>query len=315
MKAIQVNSHGGPEVLELLEVPAPDPGHGQALIRIEVSGVLWLDTVLRRGEGPPQFATGLPWTPGQGGAGVVTAVAADVDESWVGRRVLVDSPGSYAEQMVAPASRLIEVPDGLELAQAMALLHDGGTALALWQTLAPTSDDLVLVQPAAGGAGSVLVQLAVHHDIPVIAAARGRHKLRWASELGATEVIDYGQDGWADWLLDECGRRPTVVFDGVGGDLGAQAFALTAPGGRRVNYGNASGHATPDDGRADVSTTGMDILSRFGDRRRERQEQILQLAADGAVRSKVTTFPLARAADAHRALADRTVVGKAILTM
>lgn len=315
MKAIQVRRYGGPEALELLDVETPRPGPGQARIELAVSGVLWLDTTLRTGQGPPQFTTELPWTPGNGGAGVVREVGPGTDSSWLGRRVLVDAHGSYAEQMVAPLTRLVPIPDAVETAQAMALLHDGGTALGLWETLRPTPDDLVLVQPAAGGAGSVLVQLAVHHEVPVIAAARGRQKLRWAAELGATEVIDYGQAGWDEWLVTEVERRPTVVFDGVGGELGAAAFALTAEGGRRVNYGNSAGSVTAADGRTDVETVGMEILSRLGERRRERQEAILELAAAGAVRARVTTFGLARAADAHRALASRTVVGKALLTM
>lgn len=317
MLAIQVHRYGGPEVLETVEVDEPRLGPGQARVDLEVSGVLWLDTILRTGDGPPQFATTLPWTPGQGGAGVVREVSADVPEpdSWVGRRVLVDSPGSYTEQVVAPVQALVPIPDGVDTAQAMALLHDGGTALGLWEALAPTGDDLVLVQPAAGGAGSVLVQLAAYHQVPVIAAARGRTKLRLATELGAGQVIDYGRDGWRDRLVEQAGRRPTVVFDGVGGELGAAAFALTARGGRRVNYGNSSGTPTADDGRADVHTTGMEVLARLGEQRRRRQRDILQLAAAGAVRARVTTFELADAAAAHRALAARTVVGKAILTM
>lgn len=315
MKAIQVRRYGGPEALELLDVDAPDLGAGQARVQLEFSGVLWLDTILRTGQGPPQFKTDLPWTPGNGGAGVVREVGSEADSDWVGRRVLVDAPGSYAEQLVAPVTQLVPIPDGVETSQAMALLHDGGTALGLWQALSPAPEDLVLVQPAAGGAGSVLVQLAVHHRVPVIAAARGREKLRWAAELGATEVIDYGQAGWGEWLVAEAERRPTVVFDGVGGELGAAAYALTAPGGRRVNYGNSAGAPTADDGRTDVSTVGMEILSRLGERRRARQEEILQLAASGAITARVTTWPLAEAAEAHRALAARSVVGKVLLTM
>lgn len=333
MKAIQVKQYGGPEVLELVEIDEPTTGAGQVKVDLDYSGVLWIDTILRTGQGPPGFTTTLPWIPGQGGAGVVREVGPSVttgpggfeessssdessssEDSWIGRRVLVDSPGSYAETVVAPVEKLVPIPDGLASDQAIGLLHDGGTALGLWETLGPAPEDLVLVQPAAGGAGAVLVQLAVQAGVPVIAAARGDAKLRLAASLGANHVVDYGQAGWDDWIIAETGRRPTVVFDGVGGELGAQAYRLVAAGGKRLNYGTASGRPTGDDGRTDVETTDMSILARLGAARRRRQLAILDLAAVGALRSPIfKQWPLARANEAHRALAGRSVVGKALL--
>ncbi|SDG48713.1 zinc-binding dehydrogenase [Pseudonocardia oroxyli] len=310
MRAIRVDEFGGPSVLRPVELPTPVPGPGEVLVGVEVAGVLFLDTLIRRG-GAPAFGITPPYVPGRGAAGGVLAVGPDVEPSWVGRRVLVDGPGTYAAEVAAPVPSLVPVPDGLDLADAMALLHDGGTALALVGAVGVRPGETVLVLPAAGGAGSVLVQLARRSGARVVGAARGR-KLGLVRSLGADLAVDYGEPGWADAVRRRVGQVD-VVFDGVGGTLGAEAFGLVAEGGRYSGYGTAGGapvtRSTPD-----VEVRGVAQLADFADGRRARQERVLAEAAAGRLHPVVgREFPLEKAADAHAALENREIAGKALL--
>ena len=315
MLIIRADEHGGPEVLRPVDRPVPRPSAGQLLVDLAWSGVLSLDALLRRGAVPPTFEVQFPWTPGQGGAGVVIEVGQGIDDRWIGTRVLVDQPGSYTEQMITTLDRVVPIPDEVDLDQAMALLHDGSTAVGLLEAAVGDSAEqqTVAITPAAGGAGSVLVQLAVRDGHRVIAIVGGAAKAEFVRSLGADAVVDHRQDGWLERLRSE---RPTVLFDGVGGAGAADLLNTVRPGGSYLNYGNAGGdfvsseHSSPDG----VRVIGGEILSRLFDGRRERQERILKLAAAGEVRAHIgARFDLAAAADAHRALRERAVVGKALL--
>lgn len=318
MLIIRADEHGEPDVLRPVRAATPRPGADQVLVDLAWSGVLSLDTLIRRGAIPPTFSVDFPWTPGQGGAGVVTAVGAEVDERWLGERVLVDDPGSYAEQMVAGVDRLLPVPAEVDLDQAMALLHDGGTAIGLWETVVPeeAGPQVVAIMPAAGGAGSVLVQLASHRGDRVVAVVGGSAKADFVGELGADVVIDHRQPGWQEQLA---ATRPTVFFDGVGGAAAATVVETVGPGGTYLNYGNAGGDFVDpatigNAARSGIRVIGGEILGQLSDGRRDRQQRILKLAADGAVRAQIGgRFELSDAASAHRALAERTILGKALL--
>jgi NADPH:quinone reductase len=307
MLAIRVDEFGDPSVLRPVEVPSPTAGDGEVVVAVEAAGVLSLDVQIRRGAATA-FGVSPPYIPGRGAAGTVIAGSS----AWVGRRVLVDGPSTYAAEVAAPLSSVLEVPAALGAADAMALLHDGGTALAVLERTGVRPGENVLILPAAGGAGSVLLQLARAAGARVIGAARGPLKLQLARSLGADLVVDYGEPGWAEVVRRRVGQVD-VVFDGVGPTLGTEAFGLVADGGRYSNYG-AAGGAPSRVTSPDVAVVGMEQLGTFAAGRRSRQERILAEAAAGRIHPVVAReFELAKAADAHTALENREIAGKALL--
>ncbi|NIH80055.1 zinc-binding dehydrogenase [Amycolatopsis viridis] len=313
MRVIVVDRFGGPEVLRVKTVRDPHPGPGQVVVEVKVAGVLSLDTVIRRGEGGDRFPVSPPYVPGAGAAGQVTEIGAGVDPSWCGQWVLADVDGGYAEQVLAAPDQLIRIPPGAGLREAMALLHDGTTALAVFERVQVHRGETVLVQPAGGGLGILLVQLAHGAGARVIGAARGAEKLEKVRGLGADVVIDYSEPGWTDQA-----GPVDVAFDGVGGELGRAAAGLVVPGGRYSNYGFAGGAPVPaaEVARRGVTAYGLEQLGEYAAGRRARAERVLRMAARGAVRPVVgQTFPLSRAADAHRALENRTATGKTLLVV
>lgn len=197
----------------------------------------------------------------------------------------------------------------------MALLHDPTTAAALHEETPVEPGEAVLVLPAAGGLGSVLVQLAVLAGARVIGAARGSAKLSLIKELGADRIVDYGEPGWPDQV-----GPVDVVFDGVSGDLGRAAFGTGRPGGRYANYGNAGGaesSVTPDEasGRG-VRLRGMEQLEWFRTERSRRFADVQRLAAAGKIRPVIGgSYPLDQVAEAHRAIEAREVSCKVLLIL
>ncbi|MDE3076660.1 MAG: zinc-binding dehydrogenase, partial [Chloroflexota bacterium] len=179
----------------------PIAGLGQVVIRVEFASITFVETQVRAGRPPnPAMLPDLPTVLGNGVGGVVTAVGADVDTGLIGTRVVSTTGGSggYAKRAAVNAADLIAVPDKLTLADAVALLADGRTALALVRTAEPRSAETVLIEAAAGGVGSLLVQLARNAGATVIALAGGQRKLELARTLGATVAVDYTQPGWAE---------------------------------------------------------------------------------------------------------------------
>jgi NADPH2:quinone reductase len=319
MRAIQVSSFGGPEVLVPVDLPDPVPGSGQVVVGLAAADVIFLDTLLRGGWGRDFFPLPLPYVPGHGGAGTVLRTGDGVDPAWVGRRVLARIPyGGYAEQVVADLDRIAPVPDGIPFEVAAGLLHDGVTALSLDRLGMPEKNEWVLVTAAAGGAGTLLVQLAVEAGARVVAAASTAAKRTLAGTLGAEVTVDYTRPGWVDEIRSATEGGAHLVYDGAGGTLGTSTVDAVADGGRLVTFGTADGFAAPD----------PDTLTRRGIRLieplkagpppetavRELLADALERAADGRLRPVIgATHPLDRAADAHRALADRSVAGKSLL--
>ncbi|HEY1485704.1 MAG TPA: zinc-binding dehydrogenase [Micromonosporaceae bacterium] len=304
MQAVWVDGFGEPEVLVARETPDPVAGAGEVVIRVAAASVTFIETAIRAGRGPrPGAGPRPPYVPGNGVAGVVVQVGAGVDEGWLGRRVAsaTGGTGGYASRVSAPVSELIPVPDRLDLTEAAALFADGRTATGLVELAAPQAGEVVLVLAAAGGVGTLLVQLAA--PARVIGAAGGP-KLSAVRDLGA-DAVDYTVPGWSAALppID-------VAFDGVGGTVGAEALRAVRPGGRFVMFGLSSGAPTAVD-RDDVTVIGWPALSALGARSHELTRRAF---ANEALRPVIgQTFPLADAARAHAAIEARTTTGKTLL--
>ncbi|MCP2260268.1 NADPH2:quinone reductase [Streptoalloteichus tenebrarius] len=320
MRAVWLNEFGGPEALVPGEAPDPVPGAGQAVVRVEAVNVTFVETQVRAGRSPfgnPR----LPVVPGNGVGGVVVSVGDGVDQGLVGARVVSTTGGSggYAELVAVSAGDVVPVPDGLDVRVATAVLADGRTAIGLTRLAGVASGEWVLVEAAAGGVGSLLVQLALAEGAKVVAAARGARKLDLARELGAHVVVDYTSPKWTDEVLAATGGAGVdVVFDGVGGEIGTAALRLTARGGRFVQSGLASGEWTDTSG-PEVAERGVRLLglAQVAPTPAEFRRLIvdaLDAAASGRLRPVIgQTFPLERAADAHAAIEARAALGKTLL--
>jgi len=315
MWQVRLDAFGGPENLHLVEVPDPVPGPGQVLVRTAAAGVTFVETQVRAGQPPwPGPGPALPVVLGNGVEGDVIGIGEGVAPSGLGRRVVTATGGfgGYADRVAVDASAPIAVPGDLGLGEAVALLADGRTALGLVRAAFLAPGDRVLVTAAAGGVGSLLVQLARAAGVKqVVGAAGGEQKVALAAELGAGVTVDYTEPGWAAGL-----EGVDVGFDGVGGALGADLLAAMAPGGRILVYGGAGGPMTTGDA---VAARGLTLVPghtvvRWPEDNRALVGQALAMAAAGRLRPVIgQRFPLARAADAHRAIEARETVGKTLL--
>ncbi|GAA1224201.1 zinc-binding dehydrogenase [Kitasatospora nipponensis] len=315
MRAVWLKEFGAPQVLVAGEAAEPAAGAGQVLVEVAYANITFVETQFRAsGAGP--FRAELPMIPGNGVGGVVTALGEGVDRRWLGRRVVstTGGAGGYAERVAVPAAGLFEVPDGLALDAAVALLADGRTAVLHLRAAGVRPGDRVLVEAAAGGVGSLLVQLAKAAGARVVAVAGGARKLELARELGADVAVDYREADWADRVRAAVGAVD-VVFDGVGGEIGRTAFELLAPGGRLVSYGLASGAWT---GVSPEQAAERGVRLVTGDRTPEHlracTDHALAQALAGRLRPVIgARFPLERAADAHALMEARGTVGKTLL--
>jgi len=324
MRQVQIDEFGGPEVLRLVEAADPRPGPGQVVVRAAAAGITFVETQVRAGRPPwPGPGPALPAVLGNGIEGEIISVGAGADGSLLGRRVVTATGGlgGYAEQAAVGAGDPVPAPAGLPRGAALAMLADGRTAVALARAAAITGADAVLVTAAAGGVGSLLVQLARRAGArQVIAAASSERKLALAASLGADAVVDYTAAGWAGRLRELTGGHGAggldVAFDGIGGEVSAAVAALVRPGGRFLAYGAASGafaDAAAISGRGITLITGRG-LARSPAENRALVEEALALAAAGILRPVIgQVHPLAAAGDAHAAIEARVTTGKTIL--
>jgi NADPH2:quinone reductase len=321
VRTIEVTRFGGPEVLELCERPDPVAGPGQVVVDVAAIPLLWLDTALRSGNGRDWFPLEPPYVPGSGVAGTVSATGAGVDADWIGRDIVSDTreTGSYAERVAVPADGLVLIPDELTTVTAAALLTDGRTALGILDGLSINTGTPVLVTGAAGGMGLLLIQLATARGARVVGAARGEPKLAAVRGQGAVAAIDYSESDWTGRVLAALGgERPTVVLDGVGGEIGRAAFAITSEGGVFSAHGAASGDFTPLDEDAarerGITVRGISDVQFSPEEGDQRLRDVLAQAAAGRVAPVIgRTYPLEDAAEAHRRIEAREVVGKSLL--
>jgi NADPH2:quinone reductase len=320
MRAVVIREFGPPEVLQPAEVGPATPGPGEVVIDVEVCGVTFVETQVRAGRPPRrEMLPPLPAILGNGVGGTVAAAGAGADAALIGRRVVasLNGAGGYAQRAAASVGQLVEVPGGVALRDAVALLADGRTALSLMGRAHPAAGETVLVEAAAGGVGTLLVQLARNAGARVVALAGQQRKLALARELGADVVVDYSVAGWPERVREVVGSVD-VVFDGVGGDVGRAAFGLLGPGGRFCPFGMASGRfapVTPELAREHKVTisqgAAMSPAEHVGLVRTALAE-----AAAGRVRPVIgQELELERAADAHAAIEARATVGKTLLTV
>lgn len=320
MRAIRVHAHGGPEVLKIEDVEARPPGPGEARVRIEAVGVNYIDVYHRSG----LYPNTLPFTPGLEAGGVVTAVGEGVAQVKAGDRVAyTDQLGAYAEEAVVAAARLVAVPAALSTRDAAAAMLQGMTAHYLAHTTYPLKPgDACLVHAAAGGVGLLLVQMAKRQGARVLATVSTGAKEALAREAGADEVIRYDQaDFQAEARRLTGGHGVNVVYDSVGRDTFERSLQSLAPRGMLVLFGQSSGPVAPFN-PALLASGGSLFLTRpvlfhhVADQQslRARASEVLGAVAAGGLRLRIgATFPLAEAAEAHRALEGRRTTGKVLL--
>lgn len=264
MRAVQVKEFGGPEVLDVRELPAPQPGPAEVVVDVEVADVMFLDTRLRSGWGQDFFP--------------------------------------------------------LSTQQAVALAHDGRTALAVFDRAAVQPDSWVLITAAAGGLGTLLIQLSVAAGAKVVAAARGADKLALAERLGATAVVDYSIDNWEQRVREITSGGAHVVFDGTGGAIGGQALTAAADKGLFLGYGSAAGNFATVDADA-AAARGVTVLGLFDIVAGEVDWSALARRAQADVvagRLEVVigqTFPIDQVEHAHSAIESRSALGRTLLTI
>lgn len=320
MKAIQVARTGGPEVLELRDLEPPTPAAGQALVRTEAIGLNYIDTYYRTG----LYPQALPYVPGLEGAGVVTALGAGVSGLREGDRVAwANAPGSYAEAVAAPAAVLVKVPDGVPSDAAAAVMLQGMTAHYLVDgAFALRSGQTCLVHAAAGGVGLLLCQMAKAKGARVIGTVSTALKAGLARAAGADEVILYTEaDFEAEVKRLTGGAGCEVVYDSVGQSTFEKGLNVLKPRGTMVLYGQSSGPIAPFSPgllaqKGSLFLTRPSLFHYVADRAslEWRAGEVLAAVASGRLQVRIgATFPLAQAAEAHRALEGRKTTGKVLL--
>lgn len=322
MKQIQVKEHGGPEAMELVDVPAPRPGPGQALVRIAAAGVNFIDVYFRTG----LYKAPLPVTLGNEGAGTVEAVGPDVSEVKAGDRVAYAmARGSYAEFAVVPSAMLVKIPVHLDFNTAAAAMLQGMTAHYLTHsTYALKNGDTCLVHAAAGGAGGLIVQMARMLGARVFGTVSTEEKARIARAHGVDEAILYTKQDFEIEVrrLTE-GRGVDVVYDSVGKTTFDQSLSSLRPRGMMALFGQSSGAVPPFDASI-LNAKGSLFLTRpsLAHHLLTRQEldwragDVLRWIDEGKLKLRIDrTYPLADAAAAHRDLEARRTAGKLLLTV
>jgi len=321
MKAIRVHATGGPDVLRLDDVPDPEPGPGEALVRMEATGVNFIEIYQRKG----QYVLPLPFTPGSEGAGTVVAVGDGVTRFRVGDRVASETlTGTYAELAKARAERLVRLPDGVDSRLGAAVMLQGITAHYLATSTYPIQrGDRCLVHAAAGGVGLLLCQIAKRRGAWIVGTTSTSEKAKLAHDAGADEVILYTQQDFvAEVKRLTGGKGVQVVFDSVGKTTFDGSLDCLAMRGMMVLFGQSSGPVPPLDPQV-LNRKGSLFLTRptiahytaSTEELNARATELLGWMADGWLDVHIDrAVPLAEAAKAHAALEARETVGKVLLT-
>ncbi|HUH64105.1 MAG TPA: quinone oxidoreductase [Terracidiphilus sp.] len=320
MKAIQIHETGGPEVLQLADLPIPQPGPGQVLIRVEATGVNFIEIYFRKGV----YKASLPLTLGSEAAGTVEELGPGVNGFKAGDSVAsVGVLGSYAEYALAPAAQLVRVPDGLTPEQAAAAMLQGMTAHYLaYSTFPLKGGDTALVHAGAGGVGLLLTQMAARIGARVFATVSTKAKAELAREAGAADVIIYTEkDFEAEVKRLTGGKGVDVVYDSVGKTTFESSLNCLHPRGMLVLFGASSGPVPPFDliqlsGKGSLFITRPTLWHYIATRAELewRSGDVLGRAAKGELKLRTEhMYPLAEAAQAQSDLADRKTTGKILL--
>jgi NADPH2:quinone reductase len=327
MRQVQFSRFGGPDVLDLVEKPTPAPGSGEILVSVRAIGVNFAETLMR--ENRYAVTPDLPAIPGTEVAGIVERIGDKVEGLRVGARVAVPLfatgavTGGYSDHVVVNAALAVPLPEKISFETATALMIQGLTALYLVQHISP-KDKVVLINAAAGGVGSLLVQFARRTGArSVIAAASSKAKLDFAATLGADHGVDYTKPGWDDAVRAASGGAgPDLIYESVGGDVTGTCLSVLGPNGEIVIYGalniqsfslgipelinlifknqSLTGFALPTLLNSDGLASGLATL--------------FELAASGALKVQIGgTYALKDAVSAHRAMEARATTGKVVL--
>jgi NADPH2:quinone reductase len=322
VNAIRIDRTGGPDVLQLTDVPEPAPAPGEALVRHAASGVNFIDVYMRTG----LYQRPLPFVDGSEASGVVEAVGDGVTEVKPGDRVAyAQSPklGGYAEMNAVPARLLVKIPDGIDDRDAAAVMLQGMTAHYLVNDTFPLrAGQTALVHAAAGGVGALLVQLAKAKGATVIATAGTEEKAQIARDAGADHAIVYAQRDFAEATRAIAGEHAVdVAYDSVGKDTWERSLSLLRPRGMLVIYGNSSGPTPPVEPQKLAAAGSVyftrPTLANYISTREEletRSRELFDAMRAGALHVRIgATYLLADAAQAHRDLEARKTVGKLLL--
>lgn len=320
MKAIRVHAFGGPDALQYEEAALPQPGPGEVRVRLAAAGVNFMDVYQRSGA----YQNPLPLKIGSEGAGVVDALGEQVTDLRPGDRVAwATAPGSYAEYVIAPASHLVPVPEGVTLELAAATMLQGMTAHYLASSAYPLQPgEIALVHAAAGGTGQLLTQIAKLRGARVIATVSTEEKAAIARSHGADHVILYTQENFeteTKRLTD--GKGVHVVYDSVGKTTFEQSLNSLRTRGYMVLFGQSSGKVAPVDpqilnAKGSLFLTRPTLFNYIATREElvQRSGELFAWIAAGKLRVSIDrTFPLAQVADAHRYLEGRHTKGKLLL--
>ncbi len=319
--AIRMHVHGGPEVLLWEDVPTPEPGPGEALVRHQAVGLNFIDVYFRSGL---YKAPTMPAIIGMEGAGTVVAVGANVTSLIPGDRVAYASApiGAYATERVLAADRLLKLPDSIDMQTAAAMMLQGLTAqYLLRRTYRVQAGDTIVVYAAAGGVGLILCQWAKHLGATVIGTVSTPEKAELARSHGATHVVIGHDNLSADVKRITAGAMVPVVYDSVGRDTFSTSLDCLAPLGMMVSYGSSSGPVPPVDvgmlaAKGSLFLTRPSLVS-YTSKRADLEasaRELFEVVAAGIVKIRVNqTFPLREAAAAHTALEARQTTGSTVL--
>ncbi|HEY6036416.1 MAG TPA: quinone oxidoreductase [Kofleriaceae bacterium] len=322
MRAIAVQHHGGPDVLELVDLPAREPGAGEVRIRHHAIGVNFIDVYFRTG----LYKAPLPLVPGTEGAGVIDAVGAGVTGFAVGDRVAyaANGPGSYAEQRTIEAAQIVKLPEAIGFETAAAMMLKGMTVEYLLLRTLPQGGlargDTIVWHAAAGGVGLIAMQWAKHLGLRVIGTAGGPEKCALAKQHGAAEVIDYHREDVVARVRELTGGKGVkVVYDSVGKDTFERSLDCLAPFGLLVAFGNASGPVPPFDllslmRKGSLYVTRPTLGTHSKEHLADMARHLFDVVGSGAVKIDVAQrYPLAEAGRAHAELEARKTTGSTVL--
>jgi NADPH:quinone reductase len=320
MKAIRIEQQGGPENLQLEDIAVPKPGPEEVLLKLDASGVNFIDTYHRTG----LYKMPLPFTPGMEGAGTVASAGERVIDWSPGDRVAwAMTVGSYAEYAVVPEAKLVRVPDGINARTAAAIMLQGMTAHYLTRSTFPLkSGDTALVHAAAGGAGLLITQFAKSIGAHVIGTVSTEGKAKLARDAGADEVILYTQQDFeAETKRITNGKGADVVYDSVGATTFQKSLNSLRPRGMMVLFGQSSGPVPPFEltllnqkGSLYVTRPSLNHYVLTREELIWRADELFTAVLEGKLKVRIDKeYPLAEAAQAHRDLESRKTTGKLLL--